>query len=237
MAGANRASTPLPLASDHESQPAPQSVQVSAEPTALTAPSETATEPLGSLGLGAGPIAGGPIAGSRISAGSVLPGSSTMRVEDTFIPGPLTLHQEILRRLDSVEEALAALSIVRAGIGHNKPPEPIELADFDDRQAIEAATSIMRMLPAVPETPPDEARKAADQFVRIGTKTKAYAVKQGDNFISEIVKESAKATLTAAVATGGIGLSIGYVLYVLADRLMAVADAIEAWLDLLGSLH
>jgi hypothetical protein len=59
---------------------------------------------------------------------------------------------------------------------------------------------------------------------------------QSDNFISEIVKESAKATLRAtAIATSG--LSIYYILYLLAERLMSVADAIQGWLDLLGSLR
>jgi hypothetical protein len=42
--------------------------------------------------------------------------------------------------------------------------------------------------------------------------------------------------LTAAVATSPM-VPIGYVLYVLAERLMDVADAIHAWLDLLGSVR
>ena len=85
--------------------------------------------------------------------------------------------------------------------------------------------------------PPLEARKAADEFARIATKTKAYAAKQGDNFISEIVKASANATAAALTltATGGIGIS--YLLYLLAERLMSAVNAIQAWLDLLGNLR
>jgi len=72
-----------------------------------------------------------------------LSGTSGMTADATVIPGPLALHQEILRRLRSVEEAVAALSKIRAGIGHNKPPEPIEFLPFDndDQQAVEAAIS------------------------------------------------------------------------------------------------
>jgi hypothetical protein len=100
-------------------------------------------------------------------------GEGTTRAEAEIIPGPLALYQEMLRRLDSVEEALAALSGVRAGIGHNKPPEPIEFIAFDnDEQAIKVAISIVRALPPVPEAAPLEARKAADEFARIATKTK-----------------------------------------------------------------
>jgi hypothetical protein len=145
------------------------------------------------------------------------------------------LYDEVLRRLASVEEAVAALSAVRAGIGHNQPPEPIELDGFNeaDRQAIQAATSILRTLPAVPQTPPDEARRAAEQFATIGVKTKNYAIKQGDNFVSEIVKQSAIAV--TAVAAGGI--TVSYLLYPLADRLLEAAESIRAWLEVLGSLH
>jgi hypothetical protein len=223
MAGADRSSTPLPLRmAPLESTPASESVQVPSEPSASTVFSEAAS------------ITGG-VGTAAVQAAAMMGGEGTMPVEAGIIPGPMALYQEILRRLVSVEEAVDALSRVRAGIGHNKPPERIDSIAFDndDWQAIKIAISTVRALPAAPETPPDEAREAVDQIARIGEKTKAYAAKQGDNFISEIVKESAKGALI--IATGGIG--IAYLLYLLAERLMDAANAIQAWLDLLGSLH
>jgi hypothetical protein len=216
IAGADRSFPPLPLTTaPPESTPAPGLVQVASDPSASTVFSEATSTIAATMG-----------------------GEGTTRAEAEIIPGPLALYQEMLRRLDSVEEALAALSGVRAGIGHNKPPEPIEFIAFDnDEQAIKVAISIVRALPPVPEAAPLEARKAADEFARIATKTKAYAAKQGDNFISEIVKASANATAAALTltATGGIGIS--YLLYLLAERLMSAVNAIQAWLDLLGNLR
>jgi hypothetical protein len=93
--------------------------------------------------------------GAATGVGATIQAETTMRADADLIPGPLALHQEILRRVAAVEEAVAALSIVRARMGHNNPPEPIEFDAFDnrDQQAINAAISIVRKLPAAPETP------------------------------------------------------------------------------------
>jgi hypothetical protein len=170
-----------------------------------------------------GAIAEAPIAGGAFASGN----TRALRAQE--------LYDEVLRRLASVEEAVAALSVVRAGIGDNHPPEPIELDGFNeaDRQAVQAAASILRMLPAVPQTVPDDARRAAEQLATIGAKTKGYAIKQGDNFVSEIVKQGAKVGFVFAAG----GVTLGYVLYPLADRLLEAAESIQAWLEVLGSLH
>jgi hypothetical protein len=162
-------------------------------------------------------------------------GEGGLRANAIVIPAQ---YQEILRRVTAIEEALAALSTLRAGIGHNQPPEPIELDGFDseDKRAVEAAISTVKALPPSPATPPEGAREAAAELARIGTKAKEYATKQGDNFVSEIVKSLAKTT-AALAGLAGVALSVDYVLYMLAERLLGAADAIEAWLDLIGSLR
>jgi len=144
------------------------------------------------------------------------------------------LHQEILRRVAAVEDAIAALSVARGGIGHNKSPVPIEDAGFDDHvlRAIESGIAFVRAQHATSTIPPAETREVVDQFRTTGTKTRDYVVKQGDNFVSELVKGGAKLTLTAAIAAGPL-----VVLYILALRLMAAADAIQAWLDVFGLPH
>lgn len=152
-------------------------------------------------------------------------------------------YWEMLLRLAAVEEAVSALSVIRAGIGHNHPPEPIDDPipfGENDQQAIVAAISNIRAQPAAPQTPPVAGQEAVSVFKRRAAEAKEYALKQGDTFVTEIVKESAKTTITAVIGTGtvvGVGVTLGYVFYVLAERLLSAADAIQAWLDLLGSLQ
>jgi hypothetical protein len=155
------------------------------------------------------------------------------------VTDPRVLHEAMLQRLAAVEEAVDALSQAPAGIGHNNPPEPMETVALDNEalQAIKAAISTVRALPAVPESPPEKALEAVDEFATAATKTKEYVSKQGDNFVSEIVKEVAKATVTAGVALLTPLAPTFVILYVLADRLFDVADVIRAWLDVIGSMH
>jgi hypothetical protein len=87
IAGADRSFPPLPLTTaPPESTPAPGLVQVASEPSASTVFSEATSTIAATMG-----------------------GEGTTRAEAEIIPGPLALYQEMLRRLDSVEEALAAL--------------------------------------------------------------------------------------------------------------------------------
>src|SRR5207302_3704874 len=45
---------------------------------------------------------------------------------DKSVSRPGVQHEEMLKRIASLEETIAKLPTGPAGIGHNKPPEPIE---------------------------------------------------------------------------------------------------------------
>jgi hypothetical protein len=168
-------------------------------------------------------------------------GSSGIEADATLVPGPATLHQEVLRRLASVEEAVAALTLIhtelRAGIGHNQPPEPIESLPIDsgDRRTIEVAAAILRALQVAPPAPPAiEAGQAVNELARIGRKATDYAAKQGDNFISEVVKGAAQGIMAATIAGGS---AYYLALYILGERLNELAEVAHALIEMLSLPH
>ena len=128
-------------------------------------------------------------------------------------------HEQMLARLSALEAAAAALSDPAAGIGHNKPPEPIEPPPLnaDELQKIRRNIAFLKALPAVSKASAD-APRAATWFKTAGEHVLAYLMKQGDNLISEGVKALGK--------QGPLWLILG-------DRLIAAGDAIVAWLKAL----
>jgi hypothetical protein len=102
-------------------------------------------------------------------------------------------HQEMLRRIEVLESLLAGLTgHSAAGIGHNRPPEPIDAIPFneDDRRAVANAIVVLKIQPVTPATPSLEAREAASTLKTIGERLQAYIGKQADVFISEAVKSA-----------------------------------------------
>ena len=122
------------------------------------------------------------------------------------------LHQEMIRRIESVEEALGELSSDDGGIGHNQPPEPIEPIPFgdQDREAVEAALAVLKSQPSEPAQPPRQAVSAAKTLLSFGERFRDYLIKQADTFVSEAVKAAGaevgkwvvRLTLWMAVADG-----------------------------------
>jgi hypothetical protein len=144
---------------------------------------------------------------------------------------PQALHAEMLRRIKSLELELQKLSSHSVGIGHNHPPEPIDPVPFgdDDRRAVDTAILVLSAQPPKPETPPVEAGEAAAKLMTIGERLKAYAIKQGDVFVSEAVK-SAGAELGKRIIQSPFWLT-------LAGLLIAVATAVSAWIASLPAPH
>jgi hypothetical protein len=102
----------------------------------------------------------------------------------------LTLHDEMLRRVAALEEAIAKLAVTKPGIGHNNPPERIDPFGDEERHAVETAISVLNAQSPKPETLPVEASEAAAKLMTVGARLKAYALKQGDVFVSEAFKSA-----------------------------------------------
>jgi hypothetical protein len=105
-----------------------------------------------------------------------------------------TLHAEMLQRIASLEEALAQLPGGLSGIGHNRPPEPIEVFPLTVVDQRELATAI-EVLKAQPVEPKDDGRaatEAAGTLQAKAQKIRKWLAKQADAFISEAVKEAGK---------------------------------------------
>lgn len=157
--------------------------------------------------------------------------SAGMTIADaTGASNPQALHAGMLRRIKFLELELQKLSSQSVGIGHNRPPEPIDPVPFDDddRRAVETAI-VLSAQPPKPETLPAEAGEAAAKLVTIGERLKAYAIKQGDVFVSEAVK-SAGAELGKRIIQSPFWLT-------LARLLIAVATAVSAWIASLPAPH
>jgi hypothetical protein len=144
------------------------------------------------------------------------------------------LYREMQSRLLVLENLIAELKGQSARIGHNNPPDPIEGIAFgdDDRRAIDQAIAVLKAQTLVPAKR-SEARKAEARLRAIGerlwtdlSRAGAYAAKQADIFISEMVK--------AGGAEVGKRLAQVPFWWILAATLMALAASVSSWL---GSLH
>jgi hypothetical protein len=133
------------------------------------------------------------------------------------------LHGEMLRRIAAVEIAIERLSLPPAGIGHNRPPEPIESSPLSGAEIgeIERQIDIVKMQPPLPKQLPIEARQAADKLKTFGEKILAYCGKQADTFITEVVKSAGKALPIWAL---------------FGEELIALSTSISHWLSALTHL-
>jgi hypothetical protein len=131
------------------------------------------------------------------------------------------MHKKMLDDIVAIEATIAKLPITPAGIGHNKPPEPIEPAPLS-RQEIDEIRNLISNLKALPILPaeiPGEAVKAPSRLKKWATKVLAYGGKQADNFVSEGVKAAGK----------------WWPIWVMfQDQLITLANSIEAWIKALG---
>jgi hypothetical protein len=105
-----------------------------------------------------------------------------------------TLHAKMLRRIASLEEAMAQLPGVSPGIGHNRSPEPIEESPLTvaDRTEIAAAVDALKAQPVEPQDEGKAATEAAQILKSKGQKISEWLARQADTFVSEAVKEAGK---------------------------------------------
>jgi hypothetical protein len=100
----------------------------------------------------------------------------------------------MLRRIASLEEAVAQLPGVAPGIGHNHPPEPIDAFPITiaDRTDIAAAIDVLKAQPVEPSDEGKAATEAAETLKSGGLKISEWLAKHADTFVSEAVKEAGK---------------------------------------------
>lgn len=151
--------------------------------------------------------------------------------DDEYMPDvaadPASLHAELQQRLSALEEAVAALPASPPGSGHNNPPEAIEAVAYtpEDRTEIVVAIAVLK---AQPVTPPDDGKAAAESATvleRKASKFRDWLTRQGDNFVTEFVKESGK----KLAQWGWPLIFVGIV-----ELLYGVSGLVTKWLAALG---
>ena len=138
----------------------------------------------------------------------------------------------MLERIEALEQALVRpRQRRRGGIGHNKPPEPIETEPLsaNELREIRQAMAVLRAQPSAPSAPSTEARAAVTLLTKLGDRLRllaiaagAYLGKQADNFVTEAVKESAKRIVQSPFWLAVI------------NQLPALADVAHRWLESIG---
>jgi hypothetical protein len=119
------------------------------------------------------------------------------------------LHAEMLRRIASLEKAIAELTHREPGIGHNQPPEfPFGQPEL---KRVESMIVVLKALPPEPETIPVDAVEAGSWLSAVGKRLRSYL----DSFCSEAAKSAGSEfgkrmiqspfwfTLAAALAEAG----------------------------------
>jgi hypothetical protein len=134
----------------------------------------------------------------------------------------------IAERLQAVEQALAELQ--HGGIGHNQPPEAIEVVEaLEDAQQQQIASAIGVVRVEITKARPDalEVGYAALSFRNVGT----WLARKADKAADEAAKVVGKGVGYAALAGGAIaiGAAAGQ-WHHLAQLLAGVARAIAIWI-------
>lgn len=104
------------------------------------------------------------------------------------------LHVQLQERVHSLEEALKRVPQPPAGMGHNRPPEPLEAEPLDENDRKEIATAL-QTLKAQPVDPQDKgavAQAALGQIESKRAKLGRWLAQQGQVFTTEAVKEAGK---------------------------------------------
>jgi hypothetical protein len=146
---------------------------------------------------------------------------------------PKALHAEMIEQIEALEREMADLREHQLhGIGHNNPPEPIDLApplNLKELDEIRKAMAVLKKQPPAPTARSSKVKAAvallmkfADRLRPLARATGAYLAKQADNFVTEAVKEAGK-----RIVQSPLWLPIIY-------KLPELADTASRWLQSLG---
>jgi hypothetical protein len=113
---------------------------------------------------------------------------------DESEPSQTELYGLMQDRIRELEEALERAPEAPSGMGHNKPPEPLDIEPLDagDRKEVSNALNVLKMQRI---NPPDNGNAAEGALEKISTKREKlgkWLLQQGEVFTSEAVKEAGK---------------------------------------------
>jgi len=156
-------------------------------------------------------------------------GGSSSALDD-----PVQIHSRMLLRITEVEEQLRQLSQAQGGteihgIGHNKPPEPIDdsPATRGDIQELRKALETLKLQPPIPDTQGQQDAEAAKEKVEsVASKISVWLGTQANNFVTEFMKEAGKES--------GKWASRLAIWSTLGSALAALAGTVGHWLN---SIH
>jgi hypothetical protein len=114
--------------------------------------------------------------------------------EDHDRPSPKELHQEMQQRVRSLVETLSRTPVLPAGIGHNRPPEPLDIEPLNENDRVEVSTALT-ILKSQSVEPSDHGKAAGLALATFETKREKlgkWFAQQGSVFTAEAVKEAGK---------------------------------------------
>jgi hypothetical protein len=134
------------------------------------------------------------------------------------------LHRSMQAGVKALEEALARAPEVPAGIGHNRPPEPLEPEplNVNDRNELVGALAVLKSQLV---DPPDQGAAATEALAMLEAKRGKlgkWLLQQGDVFTTEAVKEAGKQFGKWAPAAFWLWLM---------DLMFGVSQTVHAWLS------
>jgi hypothetical protein len=136
--------------------------------------------------------------------------------------GSPALHARMIEQIEAIEPELDSLL---NRIGHNKPPEPIEIEpplNAKELGEIKKAMADLKKEPPAPNAPSAKAEAAVELLKKFGNRLLTYVGKQADNLVTEAVKEAGKRIVQAPFWLPII------------NKLPALADTAQQWLQSLG---
>lgn len=138
------------------------------------------------------------------------------------------LHAAMLARIEALEAALRERRTTEPGIGHNRPPGPIEEDGWTaahDRE-IDDALQILKAQPPEPDNQPPEAVEAVSRLRTARQRIADYVMKQADNVVTNATSALGKT----------IGAGLALLLGDLAGLLDGVIEAASRWLSSLAAV-
>jgi hypothetical protein len=148
---------------------------------------------------------------------------------------PTTSHEQILRRIEAIELALANAPPISPGIGHNNPPEPILTAE--DVSNLREIFQTLRDTPATPAPSPAGVKHWEEALEQSSQKILAYLAKLGDKFVSGAATKGGTIAITVLLGGGGVAAAAWPAISFyndLAEKLADLATLLHTWS---GALH